>query len=113
VRNSKPPVTFLEDACSSSLKISRPSQRQCSSESIDAQVDCGDIPNSSPFLAYGVVPVGARSTSIRLKSGDLWVLASSPLDDKTRETIDEMGPVKYLIGPSDTHRLYLGALQHS
>ena len=39
--------------------------------------------------------MGGRSTAIRLASGDVWVLASTTLDDSTKKTIDEMGPVKY------------------
>jgi hypothetical protein len=43
----------------------------------------------------GVVPIGGRSTAIKLSSGQVWVLASTPMTDETKETIDRMGPVRY------------------
>lgn len=49
----------------------------------------------SPFKRFGLIPVGGRSTAIKLESGDVWVLASTALCDETRAKLDEMGPVKY------------------
>lgn len=39
-------------------------------------------------------PTGGRSTAIKLGSGDVWVLASTPLTSETKQAIDAMGPVK-------------------
>ena len=47
-----------------------------------------------PFLRFGILPVGGRTTAIKLASGDVWVLASTPLTPETKETIDNIGPVK-------------------
>lgn len=49
---------------------------------------------SRPFLRFGIIPFGGRSTAIRMKDGGVWVLASTPLDDGTKSTIDNLGPVR-------------------
>ena len=64
-----------------------------------------------PFLRYGFIPIGGRSTAIKLQNGDVWVLASTPLTESTRQTLDKLGPVKYIVGGDIEHTLYLGA-QH-
>ena len=54
-------------------------------------------PNSwprSPFVRFGILPWGGRSTAIKLSTGDVWVLASTPLTEDTKSTIDKLGPVK-------------------
>lgn len=38
----------------------------------------------------------------------VWVLASTPLDGPTRAKLDELGEVKYIIGPDAVHSLFLG-----
>ena len=48
-----------------------------------------------PFSRFGLVPIGGRSTAIKLKAGGVWVLASTPLDADTKTRIDALGPVKY------------------
>lgn len=64
--------------------------------------------HGSPFKRFGVVPVGGRSTVVRLANSDLWVLASTPLDDPTKAQISELGGrVRYIIGPDAVHSLYL------
>jgi len=63
-------------------------------------------------LRYGFIPIGGRSTAIKLRSGDVWVLASTPLTESTRQTLDKLGPVKYIVGADIEHTLYLGA-QHT
>lgn len=47
-----------------------------------------------PFARFGLIPFGGRSTAIKLKDGGVWVLASTPLDEETKNTIDNLGPVK-------------------
>ncbi|PSS15395.1 hypothetical protein PHLCEN_2v3271 [Hermanssonia centrifuga] len=39
--------------------------------------------------------MGGRSTAIKLSSGGVWVVASTPLNTETKETIDAMGSVEY------------------
>ncbi|KAG6829747.1 hypothetical protein H0H92_003623 [Tricholoma furcatifolium] len=62
----------------------------------------------SPFTRSGFIPFGGRSTAIKLKSGGVWVLASTPLEPETKAKIDDLGPVKYIISPDAVHHLYLG-----
>ena len=43
-----------------------------------------------------MIPFGGRSTAIKLSSGDVWVLASTPLSEETKATIEaeeDMGDV--------------------
>ena len=51
--------------------------------------------NSRPFKRWGLLPIGGRSIAVKLKSGDVWVLASTPLCDGTKSKLNQMGPVKY------------------
>jgi hypothetical protein len=48
----------------------------------------------SPFTRMGLLRFGGRSTAIKLSSGDVWVLASTPLTDETKSALNEIGPVK-------------------
>ena len=63
---------------------------------------------SRPFARFGIIPVGGRSTAIKLSSGDVWVMASTPLNDITKAKLDELGPVKYIVGGDAVHHLFLG-----
>ncbi|TIB39473.1 hypothetical protein E3P86_01115 [Wallemia ichthyophaga] len=58
---------------------------------------------SRPFLRFPGVPIGSRSTAIKLEQGDnkdkVWVLASSQCDDQVIENINKLGQVKYLVAP--------------
>lgn len=59
---------------------------------------------STPFFRYSVLPVGGRSTAIKLsqspsatsknKKSDVWILASTPLNQVTKDKLDELGEVK-------------------
>ncbi|KAL5498480.1 hypothetical protein ACEPAH_1833 [Sanghuangporus vaninii] len=63
---------------------------------------------SCPFSRFGIFPVGGRSTAIKLSNGDLWVLASTPLDSMTKAKLDELGGrVKYIVGADAVHNLFL------
>lgn len=48
-----------------------------------------------PFARLGIFPMGGRSTAIKLRQGGVWVLASTPLTQDTRNKIDELGEVKW------------------
>lgn len=63
----------------------------------------------SPFARFGIIPLGGRSTAIKLANGDVWVMASTPLDEPTKATLAKMGPVRYIVGADSVHHLYLGA----
>ena len=57
------------------------------------------VSNSRPFKRWGLLPIGGRSIAIKLESGDVWVLASTPLCDETKSKLNQMGPVKYEVHP--------------
>ncbi|KAJ3487502.1 hypothetical protein NLI96_g3482 [Meripilus lineatus] len=63
---------------------------------------------STPFKRFGVFPIGGRSTAVKLSSGDVWVLASTPLNDVTKGKLKELGPVRWIIGADAVHHLFLG-----
>jgi len=62
---------------------------------------------SKPFTRFGFLPWGGRSTAIKVSTGNVWVLASTPLTEETKTTIDKLGTVNWLIGPDSVHYLYL------
>ncbi|KAJ3824226.1 hypothetical protein F5880DRAFT_410011 [Lentinula raphanica] len=62
---------------------------------------------SRPFARFGLFPVGGRSTAVKMRTGNLWILASTPLDTETKAKLDELGPVKYIIGADAVHHLFL------
>ncbi|KAI0313890.1 hypothetical protein OF83DRAFT_1165416 [Amylostereum chailletii] len=64
-----------------------------------------------PFTRLGFFRIGGRSTAIKMADGGVWVLASTPLDEETKKTIDNLGPVKWIIGADDVHHLFLGEFQ--
>ncbi|KAF8316784.1 hypothetical protein DL93DRAFT_2165911 [Clavulina sp. PMI_390] len=78
-----------------------------SSETVIRQVTQGVWIFSRPFARYNVVPIGGRSTAIKLATGDVWVLASTPLTPETKETIDAMGPVKWIMAADVVHHLFI------
>ncbi|KIM42147.1 hypothetical protein M413DRAFT_409255 [Hebeloma cylindrosporum] len=78
------------------------------SETVIREVTKGVWTFSKPFARFGIVPIGGRSTAIQLQNGGVWVLASTPLDAETKLKIDELGPVKYIIGADAVHHLFLG-----
>ncbi|KAI0634788.1 hypothetical protein C8Q77DRAFT_1253637 [Trametes polyzona] len=67
---------------------------------------------SCPFSRFGLFPVGGRSTAVKLSNGDVWVLASTPLDEATKVKLGELGPVRFhiagIIGADAVHHLFLG-----
>ncbi|KAJ7098312.1 hypothetical protein C8R44DRAFT_717030 [Mycena epipterygia] len=63
---------------------------------------------SRPFTRLGILPVGGRSTAIKMTNGGVWVLASTALNPETKAKINELGPVQYIIGADAVHHLFLG-----
>jgi len=49
---------------------------------------------SVPFSRFGMLPIGGRSTAIKLQNDEVFVLASSPADQQTVDTLNAMGTVK-------------------
>jgi len=67
---------------------------------------------SKPFTRFHLLPLGGRSVVIKLSTktegkSDLWVLASTPLINETKEKVDELGEPKYLVSPDSDHHLFL------
>jgi hypothetical protein len=48
------------------------------------------------MLLY-LIPFGGRSTAIKLKNGDIWLVASTPLNKATKEKLTDLGTVKLAI----------------
>lgn len=73
-----------------------------------------------PFTRFHILPFGGRSTAVVLSENDgdsasategkkgVWLIASTPLDYPTRTKLDELGEVKYIIGPDAMHNSFLG-----
>ncbi|KAF8201402.1 hypothetical protein BJ912DRAFT_945278 [Pholiota molesta] len=77
------------------------------SETVIREVTKGVWTFSRPFSRFGIWPIGGRSTAIKLQNGGVWVLASTPLDDSTKTKLQELGPVKYIVGADAVHNLFL------
>lgn len=60
---------------------------------------------SKPFRRI-VAPVGGRSTAIKLSNSSVWLLASTPLTDETREKLDQLGSVKYIAVADIVHTMF-------
>ncbi|KAL0956036.1 hypothetical protein HGRIS_002208 [Hohenbuehelia grisea] len=63
---------------------------------------------SRPFTLFDWIPIGGRSTAIKLSDGSVWVIASTPLSDETNKTLNDLGPVKYIVSPNGVHWMFLG-----
>jgi len=61
---------------------------------------------SAPFGIL-FLRIGGRSTAIKLNSGGVWLLASTPLNAVTKAKLEEMGPVEYIVAPDGVHHLFL------
>ncbi|CAA7269313.1 unnamed protein product [Cyclocybe aegerita] len=79
-----------------------------SDETVIREVTPGIWTFSKPFARFGFWPIGGRSTAVQLRDGGVWLLASTPLTAETKAKLDELGPVKYIIGADAVHHLFLG-----
>ncbi|KZV87793.1 hypothetical protein EXIGLDRAFT_741299 [Exidia glandulosa HHB12029] len=61
---------------------------------------------SVPFKR-GFLPLGGRSTAVKLSDGGVWLLASHALDASTRAALDALGPVHYVVSCDNAHSLFL------
>jgi hypothetical protein len=59
-------------------------------------------------LRLVVGDIGTRMTVIRLASGDLLLHSPVRLDAPTKEALDAIGRVRWVVGPSKPHHFYLG-----
>ena len=58
-------------------------------------------------LQVGPLPVGARTTVVRLGSGDLFVHSPGPWQNGQRERIEACGRVVALVAPNCLHHMFL------
>lgn len=60
-----------------------------------------------PETRYGIpwpkYPFPTRMTAIRLSSGDLFILSATPLTPSLRAEVQDMGRVRYIVGPNRIH----------
>nr|AYM52343.1 hypothetical protein [Hyalangium minutum] len=61
-----------------------------------------------PFRIGGM-ELGGRMTVIRLPEGGLWIHSPVRMDAETREAVEALGPVRYLVAPNLEHHLNLPA----
>lgn len=63
---------------------------------------------SRPHRMMGL-PVGVRMTVIRLPSGELFLHSPIELTPEIRQTLDDLGSVRYVICPNKMHHLFAGS----
>ena len=61
-----------------------------------------------PFRMGGM-ELGGRMTVVRLPGGGLWIHSPVRLEAETREAVEALGPVRYLVAPNLMHHLHLPA----
>jgi hypothetical protein len=54
---------------------------------------------SKPFLRVNLFKIGGRSTAVRFPNGDVFLVSPTEPDETTKETLDKIGKVKYLVAP--------------
>ncbi|MDH3629744.1 MAG: DUF4336 domain-containing protein [Gammaproteobacteria bacterium] len=62
-------------------------------------------------VRFGGMDLFGRTTIIRLENGDLIVHDPCKIDESTKEKIDELGIVKYIIAPGTYHHLFVQDFQ--
>ena len=67
-----------------------------------------DVWVASRPLRIFVGDVGARMTVLRVAGGELMLHSPVPLDEALQRALEERGRVRWLIGPSKVHHLFLG-----
>ena len=73
-----------------------------------AQITPDVVTFSRPFSRFlGWFPMGGRSTAIKLSSGDVWVIASTPFDTETKAAVEKLGTVKYILAADADHHFFL------
>ena len=71
-------------------------------KSIDRDLWVGE----QPFKYLGL-PVGRRMTVILLSGGRLLLISPIEIDENTKEQLDSIGKVEFIIAPNLFHYLYL------
>jgi len=68
---------------------------------------------SRPFLRAPFIPIGGRSTAIKMNDGSVFLFASTKADEETLTKIKEIGTVKYIVAPDLGHYLNLHAFSEA
>jgi hypothetical protein len=68
-------------------------------ESITRQVVPGIWTISKPFLRFNRAKVGGRASIIKLSNNDLFVISPTSIEEGTKQWVDSLGNVKYLVAP--------------
>nr|GAT54802.1 predicted protein [Mycena chlorophos] len=76
-------------------------------ELVIREVALGVTTFSKPFTGLGFLHLGGRSVAVKLSSGDVWILASTPLSQETKEALDKMGPLKWIMAGNAFHHMYI------
>lgn len=58
-----------------------------------------------PFFGF---PYPTRMAVARLSDGDLWVWSPVALTDELANSVEAIGPVRYIVSPNKLHHLFLG-----
>lgn len=67
-----------------------------------------DLWVASRPLPMWIGDIGCRMTVVRAADGGLLLHSPVTLDAATREALDRIGPVRWIVGPSRVHHFYLG-----
>lgn len=59
-------------------------------------------------LRVAGIPVGTRMSVIRLRDGGLFLHSPVRADAATREALDALGPVRFVVAPSKIHHFFVG-----
>jgi hypothetical protein len=58
--------------------------------------------------SFGLIPIGGRSTAVKLATGKIVLFASHPNDDATAKTLSEMGEtVSHIVALDAVHHMFL------
>ena len=112
-RLSRAPGASRRPAARSASTVRDASVRACSREGARmtatplTRLD-DDVWAAARPLKLVVGDVGCRMTVLRSPDGDLFLHSPVPLDPATRAALDALGRVRWIVGPSKVHHLYLG-----
>jgi hypothetical protein len=60
-----------------------------------------------PDFKAGAIPIGTRTTLVRLADGDVFMHSPGPLSVSLSKQIDEIGPVRFIVAPNAFHHLFV------
>ena len=61
-----------------------------------------------PTVSFFGFPYPTRMAVVRLSDGDLWVWSPVALTDALADSVEAIGPVRYIVSPNKLHHLFLG-----